>query len=359
VTGEPAAGDDLLIAFAEAYLRQAARMSPGDLRRRQPSPLASLSYGAAGIATTFLRAHRASGRASHLAHARRWSAAAWTARRRRDSFDGPKVRGRSGSVPFGPAGLAFVEVRVAAAAGPSAARLREQRLREFLTACRPRRGAPQDFMQGLAGRLDATATLDAELGDPRLRRLGDRLAAGLLDGGATVDDEPGFAVGSAGAHHALLRWSLATGFELPGWFFDSLDQVMRTPVPPVSPSLKRSWCNGTAGIAMLAVAAYQRTGRRADLDLARAAAADAASDDVAASSNLCCGLGGRAYALLALDRIDPGGGWSRRARELAVAAVSRPFAEYPNGLLKGNAGLVYLAIELFEEAPPRFPLAEG
>jgi serine/threonine-protein kinase len=338
-------GAELLIAFTEAYLRRAARLSLAELRRRQPPPYASVACGAAGVAYAFLRAHRASARASHLRQARRWARAAWSARGRADAFAGEGIRGRSGSVVFGRAGIELVAARVAGS-----------RPRQ-LASWRPRKGAPTEFMQGLAGRLAAVTVLHEERADATLRELGDRLAGVLLEG-AGARGLPSFAHGAAGVHHALLRWSLVTGFDLPDVFFASLEALPGAPLPPLEPELARSWCNGAAGLALAFVAATERTGRAGYLEAARRFAVEAAAEDGAYGS-LCCGLAGRAYALLALERIDPVGTWRRRAWELAILAAQRPRSPHPNGLLKGSPGLVCLAIDLFEDVVPRFPLVEA
>jgi hypothetical protein len=347
-------GDDLVGAFAIAYLRQAMRMSYRTLRERQPPPLASVGYGAAGIGYMFLRAWRASGRPAHLAAAKRWSSAAWRARTQPDACHGDRVRARAGSILFGEAGLALVDILVARAE-PSRRRIAEARLQRFLTLCSPRRDTPPDFIQGMAGQLHAVATLHADRGDPRLHKLGDRLADRLL--GWDVR-EPSFATGGIGTLAALVRWSSVSGLELPPALFRSLDTIADTPIAPLSTEMRRSWCNGSAGLALLMTIAYERTGTARYLAVARAHAREAAASDLAAGS-LCCGLTGRAHALLAVDRIDPDGPWRRRAHELAALAAERARSEHPKGLFRGNPGLVCLAIDLLEQLPPRFPLVEG
>jgi eukaryotic-like serine/threonine-protein kinase len=334
--------DPRLAAFVREYQRQAAPMSFAELRRRQPAPTATVAHGAAGLAFAL-------GRAGHP-DAARWSAAAWGARARTDALRGPGIRAPAASIFCGRAGLALVEVTT-----------RGARLDELLRLCRPRRGSVSDLMFGAAGALCACAALLGDVADPRLRVLGDRLAEGLLDDGRPDPRAPlGFAHGVAGIHHALLRWSEAAGFELPPRFFRSLDKIARTPLSAYPAALQRTWCNGSAGVALLMAAASRRTGRRAYLDQARAAVTHAVADE-RALADLCCGLAGRAYAALALDAIDrkSRGRWRRRAEELAAQAVTQFASRWPNGLLRGAPGLVCLALDLRRRGPARFPIVEG
>ena len=74
---------------------------------------------------------------------------------------------------------------------------------------------------------------------------------------------------------------------------------------------------------------------------------------------LCCGLIGVAFALLALDRIDPRGGWRQEARAIAARVIAEPRFEAPNGLFHGHPGLVCLALDLVGDEVRGFPAVEG
>jgi hypothetical protein len=68
---------------------------------------------------------------------------------------------------------------------------------------------------------------------------------------------------------------------------------------------------------------------------------------VGSTPDLCCGSVGTAYAMLALARVDPARGWQRKARRLAtMALVSEPASSWSHGLLKGEAGLLCLSVDL-------------
>ncbi len=71
--------------------------------------------------------------------------------------------------------------------------------------------------------------------------------------------------------------------------------------------------------------------------------------------SLCCGLGGEAYAALALSRIDRGHDWHARAVELCARAL----AMTPDtGVFKGLSGLVCLGVDVTTPGETRFPLVE-
>lgn len=128
--------------------------------------------------------------------------------------------------------------------------------------------------------------------------------------------------------------------------------------------LERSWCSGASGHVLHWARAYERTSDAAYLREARDAARLLTSHTDAALGNLCCGLGGRAYALLAMDRIEPGRGWFERAcamGQLAAGMMVDHSGTWPNGLYKGYPGLVCLEHELRSERDQRvgFPLIEG
>jgi serine/threonine-protein kinase len=127
---------------------------------------------------------------------------------------------------------------------------------------------------------------------------------------------------------------------------------------------QRSWCNGAAGLVLLWARAYEHTPSPFYLDRARRAARTLLHHTSGVMGDLCCGLGGRAYALLAMDRIEPDHFWYERALEMgsrAVGASLERVGEWPNGLYKGFPGLVCLAADLSCAARDRigFPLVEG
>nr|MDP9121743.1 hypothetical protein [Acidobacteriota bacterium] len=81
-------------------------------------------------------------------------------------------------------------------------------------------------------------------------------------------------------------------------------------------------------------------------------------------ADLCCGLAGRAYALLNFDR-HAGSGvtrhWQGRARELAeqaaAAALHSP-GRTPDSLYKGTVGVAVLAADLWRPGAAAMPFFE-
>ncbi|HEY5934133.1 MAG TPA: lanthionine synthetase LanC family protein [Kofleriaceae bacterium] len=352
-----------LASYVDAYLGAAAEMSLAELRERQPPPHASLAFGGAGIAYMFFRAYEAGKGAAYLAEAKRWSSATWRARARSDAWrgvimqaghaGGAELDPPSSSFAFGRAGLSFVEALV------ESPRTRADRIGDLIDLSRLGKAATVDFMDGVAGRLAALATLYSRHPEPRVKVVGNRLATWLV-AAPPPDYGPWFAYGSLGAFHAVMRWSTVSGFDLPGRWLDQLDAIAGKPIPYRQIALDRSWCNGSAGVALAFVTAYERTSRSLYLDAARAATHHAIAD-APGSSGVCCGLAGRAYAALALHRVAPDKALVSRAGDLAIAAIQGPALEYPNSLLRGHPGMVCLALDLTTKHPaghPRFPITE-
>jgi serine/threonine-protein kinase len=342
-----------LAEYVDAYLGEAMAMSIADLRARQPPPYASLGLGAAGLAYAFVHAHAVRREPRFLAEARRWIDAAWEERAAPDAFRAAPPDDRSGtrlaaidevgSIAYGRAGLVFLAAAVearGAGAGWS------ERIDELVALTRIQPATTADYMEGAAGRLAAVTALYRLRADPALRALGDALARWLIEA-PPLAYGPWYAYGRAGVADAVLRWSLATGFDLPGRWLDTVDALAATPHDRGHP-LHHSWCNGSAGIAAVLVSAFERTGRRAWRDLATRAAEHAASD-ARGTPGVCCGLGGRAYALVAVHRVAASRRRLDRARVLAIEAIQSPPQDYPNSLLRGHPGLVCLALDLAQQ----------
>ncbi|HVR98383.1 MAG TPA: lanthionine synthetase LanC family protein, partial [Thermoanaerobaculia bacterium] len=71
-------------------------------------------------------------------------------------------------------------------------------------------------------------------------------------------------------------------------------------------------------------------------------------EDPDTSGNLCCGLAGRAYALLHLHRHGGGPEWLARARRLAgrAARTIDRTTDAPDSLYRGRTGVAALAADL-------------
>lgn len=363
--------------LTRAYLRAARGMSFAELRARQEPPWANIPFGGSGIACALWRS-RSRSREARLRDAEAWlAAAAGTARQRLACHHrGHGAQDLGWSLYYAADGIALLQLLIAHE-HPTRRAFRDQ-LPRFLAHCRRKRGGPSELLQGTAGYLAATTLLYRRSGEPRALAVADALAGDLLDRGPRARHgwvhapRLGLGHGRAGTFFALLGWSQAAARELPAWLFDGLGKLAddverggRLGAPPEMPGpvMQRSWCSGAAGLALLWARAYEHSGGPAYLARARAMAGRL-MEHTAAVGNLCCGLGGRAYALLALDRIDPDGGWFAHAQRLAARAAAMMLAApggWPNGLYHGYPGLVCLADDLRRPRGKRlgFPLVEG
>lgn len=237
-------------------------------------------------------------------------------------------------------------------------------------------GAFRDVSFGTAGILLGAATLleIGATGDPErtsLLELGHRLAAEAwadlsATGAIGRPGQPaavrhlGAAHGWGGMLYAQLRWAAAAGRDLPGGLADRLDELARLGVPlgrglvwpreigaPDDGSLSSSWCNGAAGLVplwILAADSYADHG----FDAIAEAAAWTAFDGPSGPGDLCCGLSGRAYALLALHRAGGDRSWLDRATILADRSprAVRESALRRDSLYKGEVGVAALLADL-------------
>ncbi len=184
----------------------------------------------------------------------------------------------------------------------------------------------------------------------------------------------GAAHGWAGILFSLLRWCEASAAKPEVALGDRLDQLALLGQPggrgmhwahsvgqaPYANPVPASWCNGAAGYVSLWTLAHRLIGEDAYARLA-IGAAWSTYEDRSEVSDLCCGLAGRAYALLSLYRHGGEGAWLARARECAErAAVGiKVAATRRDSLYKGEVGVALLAAEIEDPVYARMPLFEG
>lgn len=354
-------------------------MSYEELRARQDPPFVTLPLGAAGIVCAFLRAGLQGPRPlAHLDAAARWLYLA-----RREVPHRSSLYTRSlpratlkWSFYYSTSAVHHLSALVAHARGD--ARQRDVHLGVFSANARRSRGGPAEFFDGTAGHLTAATIASRRTGAGDALEVADELALDLLARGArrspsawTRARRTGFAHGRAGVFHALLGWSIAAERELPRWFASRLDELGEeveatggVGAPTTSSVLERSWCTGAAGQALLWTRAYERFGRADYRRLALRCARLVTTEIDGCVGDLCCGLGGRAYACLSVLRIDPEGGWRTWAATLAMRGANAMLDDsgrWPNGLYKGFPGVVCLILDLFRPSGDRlgFPLVEG
>jgi serine/threonine-protein kinase len=352
------------------------------------APTASAWSGGAGLSYALLRIARVRGDEDLLALADLWSVQATHASTRDDAFVDedvqivPEVFGEN-SFYHHLGGVQCVQALIAQARGD--ARSRDVALDAFLKTA----GAPCPMLDvgfGRCGLLLGCAILrEACAGSARetaLHALGTQLRDSVwseLAGTAVIaDGHPlqslGAAHGWAGYLFAVLRWAQATATQLPDGVADRLDQLGAFAYPAgrgllwpfdangrqPDPVMGASWCNGAAGHVPLWWLAHTLTAEPRYEHWARGAAWTAFEAPLDALGDLCCGLGGRAYALLSHYAHVEDPLWLARARTLAEhAAESSHTARRRESLYKGEAGTALLISELSAPELARMPLYDG
>lgn len=328
-------------------------------------PRASVHFGAAGIACALYRIALAREDGPLLALADLWASRA-ARESGEEAFHNPEMDITAESVgrvsPFHTAtGPRVVQALIAHALGDRSAQTRA--VAGFLAAARAPCPNP-DLTLGRSGLLLAAALLldtvrSAGLDETPLRELGGEILESLwaeLDPLPPIprcDERPnlGMAHGWAGYLYASLRWCRAAAVPPPERLEERLGELADLARPWESglrwswrdtpgTSYMPGWCNGSAGFVHLwTLARYPA--------LAEGAAWHA-WEDPDTNGNLCCGLAGRAYALLHLHRHGGGPEWLDRARELAdrAARTIDRTTDAPDSLYRGRTGLAVLAADL-------------
>ena len=183
----------------------------------------------------------------------------------------------------------------------------------------------------------------------------------------------GAAHGWAGQLYAMLRWCEASGADVPDGVDRRLNELAALATPIGSglrwpaaigrhrheSALWASWCNGAAGFVHLWTFAARHFGGEQYPDLATGAAW-AVYQAPFGTADLCCGLAGRAYALLNIYKYTGDRTWVERARELADHAAVRVRAGLTlrDSLYKGDIGIGLLVSDLADPEHACMPLYE-
>ena len=180
----------------------------------------------------------------------------------------------------------------------------------------------------------------------------------------------GVAHGWAGLIYSLLRWTKACGIAVPPLVVPALDELTSLAEPhsgglrwPIynstsARSYMEGWCNGTAGHALVFAWAHDVLGIGQFGELAERAAWSAWSAETETGS-LCCGMGGIAYALLAMYRLTRSELWLERARLTARRAAGDGSKHFQrDALYKGAVGVAVLAEDLKQPENAAMPAFE-
>lgn len=351
------------------------------------APRASINYGSAGIAYACLRLAQTREDPALLSLADLWSTRALRDVDQEESFYnpalhlGPEILGRIS--PYHSAtGVFCVQALVAHAQGDRGTQ--REAVGAFVAAAK-KPCENLDLTLGRSGALLAAALLldtapeDASL----LTALGDGFLSDLWQ---ELDAQPpiaryerlanlGIAHGWAGYLYASLQWCRASGTARPTRLEERLAELAATAQPwgrgvrwpwygveeghRDSAGSMPGWCNGSAGFVFLWTLAHRELGDSRWLALAEAAAIHAweAPDG---NGSLCCGLAGRAYALLNHHRHGGGHEWLVRARDLANRAALdiEKNSEREDSLYKGKIGVALLAVDLAHPETAAMPFFE-
>jgi len=369
-----------------------SKLSAPLIEKGLEAPSASINCGAAGLAYAILRIAQHREDEDLLALADVWSSTATRAIRKSperalscpDLELTPALVGKV-SLYHSSVGVHCVEALVANARADEAQRIAA--VESFVEA-----GSHDDqrveLAFGIAGTLLGCSLLLEALHSPSplekepILRLGRALNAQII---ASLEELPpigeqsslthlGMAHGWAGALYSLLHWARCSTSPVPDLLPERLNQLASLARPsgrglywPATSGLhsgtdvlRATWCNGAAGHVYLWTLAHKQLGHVQYEELA-AGAAWTAYELAAAGGDLCCGLGGRAYALLHYFRHCGDVHWIDRASHLANRAAVEVRAQSlrPNALYKGEIGVALLAADL--EYPERacMPLFES
>ena len=352
------------------------------------APEASVTYGAAGLGYALLRLARVRGDATLLADADIWSTRAAASIPTERAFWNselgivPEIFGRA-SLFHHAAGVHCVEALIAHARGDDSALKRG--VGNFIAASTECEHVDVAF--GRSGLLIACAllveVLPPSIDSSALVAFGNDLMGSIwsqLDSERLIPESIGLrALGAAhgwsGILFSALRWCESSKASVPPQLAGRLAQLAsmgqpagramrwpRTAGEPVSDQLlTASWCNGSAGHALLWTAAARRWRQQGYERLAEMAGWSAFEDSAQAPGNLCCGLAGRAYALLALYRQTDDRNWLARARILGSRAFANPGVEAGriNSLYHGEPGIAVLSGDLQTPEFASMPLYEA
>jgi hypothetical protein len=365
------------------------------------TPATSVNYGSAGFAFALYRMACATDDAELLAWADLWSTRALSEVENEGAFYDaaieitPENVGRT-SLYHSAAGVYAVQGLIAQARRDLSAV--GTATSAFIEVSR-RPGDHHDVTLGRAGSLlGCTLLLDAwrsptppggVADKTALVALGREVCAELwriIDDYGPIRDEPrlsnlGIAHGWAGLLYATLCWCAASGETAPETLPARLRQLAdcgepvgrglrwkwdlgtRSGKPAQEPM--PGWCNGSAGYVFLWSAAHTALGDDRYRDLAEGAAWHV-WETPSTNGSLCCGIAGKAYALLNQYRSSGDSVWLRRARDMALSAADAAAAqrgmlgafERPDSLYKGDVGIALLAVDLERPEHARMPMFE-
>jgi serine/threonine protein kinase len=333
-------------------------------------PLCSLTYGAAGIAYTLLRAAELCEDAELL-----WAADAWIERaeahiRDPEAFTSPRIdltRRRIGysSLASSEPGLFFVKSLIRAAEGDL--RCTQTAVLQFLSATAFRPSHDADLNLGGVGlslaadrlhRLPLSRELRLKMRDLRdqtIARAWLKLPPGPNDHGRL-----GFAHGTAGMIFSALTNGSCQLANDAAQRLRALPIMIRKgihwPVRAGGDYFMPGWCNSVAGHLLMWTRVWQCSGLSEDREMMERAAWGVLESRTS-MGNLCCGAAGQAVALASFASATGEPLWRNRASELLNRLrPTWPKDDHPQSLFRGELGLLLASLECDSGVPSRFPV---
>lgn len=349
------------------------------------APVASVNYGAGGIAYAIYRMAQRRGDPELLALADVWIQKALALSSHERAFYNPELQIEPSTVGevslfHSTSGLHCVRALVSIAMGDAHGAKRA--IEAFVAKSRGSCDTPDLALGKASLLLGCTELIEAmpigwNVNMEAVFARGEEIAGELIallksDAMATSTKirTLGIAHGWAGFIFALLRWSSATKSETDPIAATSLEELATLAEPhgagirwPVyNPSSPRSfmdgWCNGTAGHVLLFALAHKVLRAERFGEFAERAAVSAWEADIRIGT-LCCGLGGLGYALLAVHRLTGSELWLERARAFARRAATDSAKHFfRDALYKGAVGVALLADDLEQPETAAMPLFE-
>jgi hypothetical protein len=121
-----------------------------------------------------------------------------------------------------------------------------------------------------------------------------------------------------------------------------------------------SWCNGAPGLILLWSLAFSLYEDPLFIETARATGEYCIHQPDHKVGYLCCGAAGVSYALLSLNRIDPGGPWLSNAAHYSDLAIKGLMDKHCRlSLYRGLAGVVCLMLDMENPEEAMQPAVEG
>lgn len=354
-------------------------------------PTASVHTGAAGIAYTLYRAALHRSDTELLALADIWASRAAQAIGTEYGFFNLELEMTPAVVgtisPYHTAtGIYAVQALIAQAMGNRVEQTAA--IAQFVMAAR-QFCTNLDVTFGISGVLVVGALLYESLTDKLfadqtgLRVLGQQIMAQLwsvIDRYPAIEEAKqlpnlGIAHGWGGLLYATLRWCESTHDPLPATLGERLSQLayyaepvgrgVRWPWQLDQPGLSMpGWCNGSAGYLFLWPMAARMMNDASYWALAERTAWNC-WEDPAQIASLCCGLAGRAYALLHWYKRTGDTSWLRRAQILTNQAAinirilpENEMQGFTHSLYKGELGVVTLITDLANPNYAAMPLFE-